>query len=70
MGLRQIISLFSLLMFLCAFSFAQTQPTDSDADKAKKKKEQDERGVLQGSLKEDKNPTEKSPAQPRTIVLN
>ncbi|MBK6589204.1 MAG: hypothetical protein IPG22_13000 [Acidobacteria bacterium] len=45
MGLRQTFKFVSLLMLLCSFALAQTQPTDSDADKAKKNKEQDERVV-------------------------
>lgn len=45
MGLRHILKTISLLLILCTFAAAQTQPTESDADKAKKKKEQDERVV-------------------------
>ncbi|HEX3101211.1 MAG TPA: hypothetical protein VHQ01_05445, partial [Pyrinomonadaceae bacterium] len=45
MRLGYLAFLTIVLMQLCAFVAAQTQPTDSDAGKEKKKKEQDERVI-------------------------
>ena len=45
MRLRKLVFLTSILMLMCAFAAAQTQPSDSASDTAKKKKDLDERVV-------------------------
>ena len=45
MRLRKLVFLTSILMLVCAFAAAQTQPSETDADKAKKKKDLDDRVV-------------------------